>query len=104
MLLVMLNEMQKKTFIIFMIIVNTSFYFGRGVLSKYAFNISSGYIILLTVYNTARMIIEHSHGIPFDSDKDLDRILDILNSNLYNTYILPMFIIKDIEKDLNYGI
>ncbi|MBQ3834649.1 MAG: hypothetical protein II816_03965 [Elusimicrobia bacterium] len=29
-----------------------------------------------------------------------DRILDILNSNLYNTYLLPMFVIKDIEKDL----
>ncbi len=29
-----------------------------------------------------------------------DRILDILNSNLYNTYILPVFVIKDVEKKL----
>ena len=32
-----------------------------------------------------------------------DRIMDILNSNLYNIYILPVFIIKDIEKDLKFS-
>lgn len=32
-----------------------------------------------------------------------DRILDILNSNLYNMYVLPVFVIKDIEKDLKFS-
>ncbi len=32
-----------------------------------------------------------------------DRIFDILNSNLYHSYILPLFVIKDIEKKLNFS-
>lgn len=31
-----------------------------------------------------------------------DRIFDILNSGLYQSYVLPLFIIKDIEKDLKF--
>ena len=92
-------------FIIFMIIVNTSFYFGRGVLSKYAFNISSGYIILLTVYNTARMIIEHSHGIPFDSDNYLFTYQTLSIINTYSIYLIQKerdirnkHLLKEIEK------
>ncbi len=32
-----------------------------------------------------------------------DRIIDILNSALYNMYVLPVFVIKDIEKDLKFS-
>ena len=77
-------------FILFIIQVNTSFYFGRGEFSKHALKISIAYFIILTIYNSARLIIEHLNAIPFDYDHFLFtyQMLSLVN-------IICIYIIKN---------
>ncbi|MBQ0036951.1 MAG: hypothetical protein KBT35_08570 [Firmicutes bacterium] len=75
-------------FILFIIQVNTAFYFDRGELSKHALKISITYFIILTIYNSARLIIENLNSIPFDYDHFLFTYQMLSLVNIVCVYII----------------